>query len=259
MAELAKQRALITGAAEGIGWAIAQVFEREGAELVLLDNNEELIREKQPLLPRAEFLRCDVADLSALERVVLHATSGRRLHTLILNAAVGSYAGTAENLKPEEWDRVMGVNLKGAWYLAKLLIPHFRAHGGGTIIVINSIHREATYSAHFPYNVSKGGLTMLVRALALDYGKDGIRALGIAPGWIRTRNNERFLETVKNKDRVWEMIRASHPLGRIGEPQEVGELASFIASPRCPFLNGTTITLDGGLTAALPADISFIS
>lgn len=252
MGELAGKRIIITGAADGIGWGIAEVCHREGAQLVLFDLDPALIAEKRPLIPEAVWVQGSVASDADLERLVATATAAGRVDGLVNNAGVGSYAGTAENLASDDWDRVINVNLRGAWMLSRLLIPHLRVHGGGCLIFVSSVHATATYPAHFPYNVTKGGIRSMVQAFALDYGAVGIRAVGLAPGWTRTRNNERYLSTVPDPAGEWARVLAAHPLGRVGEPREMGEVASFLLSDRCPFITGTTLNVDGGLLAKMP-------
>ena len=117
---------------------------------------------------------------------------------------------------------------------------------------IGSIHETGTYARHFPYTVTKGGIRQMTKSLAIDYGDDNIRSVSVAPGWVRTVNNERYLESVDNPEEVWQKILDTHPLNRIAEPQEIGEVVSFVCSDRCRVLNGTSVVVDGGLTAAFP-------
>ncbi|MBN4074024.1 SDR family oxidoreductase [bacterium AH-315-E10] len=252
MDELKGKKAFITGAADGIGLGIADVFQREGAELVLFDVDQELLESRREQFPDALMIQGDCANMDDLERAVKDATAGGPVTSLINNAGVGSYNGCVDELSLDEWDRVMSVNLKGSWYLCKLFIPVMRKNGGGTIVFIGSVHEQVTFARHFPYNVTKGGIGMLTKSLALDYGKDNIRSVSISPGWVRTVNNERFLASVENPEETWQKVKDTHPLGRIGEPQEIGEMASFICSDRCCFLNGTSVIVDGGLTASMP-------
>jgi NAD(P)-dependent dehydrogenase (short-subunit alcohol dehydrogenase family) len=252
--ELDGKRILITGAAEGIGWGIASACARHGAELVLVDINAKLLAERGEELPAAQQVVADISSDSDLKRLVAEVTADAPLQGLVNNAAVNSYSGTATSVSTDDWDRVMAVNLRGSWMLSRLLIPHFAGQGGGVILHITSVHGDATFNAHFPYNLTKGAMNTLVQSLAIDFADDGIRSIGIAPGWVHTRNIDIFLDMSEDADAEMAKIKSFHPSRRIGRPDEIGELASFLLSDRCPYINGTVVTVDGGLCAQLPGN-----
>lgn len=249
--ELKNKLAVVTGAANGIGWGIANVFKRNGAKLVLVDIDKKLIEEKRKELPEAHWVCADLAKKADLERILEETLEQGTPDVLINNAAIGTYGKTASNIQEEDWDHVLNINLKSNWYLSKLFIPSFQKQKKGCFIYISSVHALMSDTAYFPYSVTKGGINALVRATAIDYGKDGIRSVGIAPGWVKTACVTDFLNSLENSEEEWKKVNAKHLIGRMGQPEEIGEMASFIASDRCSFLNGTIVTVDGGLTTQL--------
>jgi NAD(P)-dependent dehydrogenase (short-subunit alcohol dehydrogenase family) len=247
---------LITGAASGIGAAGAELFAAQGAALVLLDvdaaQGNRVAEAVNARGGRAVFVAGDAAsadDVSgAVRRAV--ATFGR-LDLLWANAGIG-VAKTVPEMTLDEWDRVLAVNLTGAFLLAKFGIPELAAAGGGTMVITGSANSFTADRSWAAYCASKGGLLMLCRALALDHASDGVRVNIVCPGsvatplheaWLATRPGGRPLAETREDD------RAAHPLGRFADPAEVAQAALFLSSAESSFTTGAPLLVDGGVTA----------
>jgi NAD(P)-dependent dehydrogenase (short-subunit alcohol dehydrogenase family) len=234
---------VVTGAAHGIGRAIAALYCREGAQVVLADRDEEAGRELE--CDRACFIRADVArpdDIATLFDAVARRYGA--LHVLVNDAGL-TVRGTPGEASLEDWEFCLNTNLRSAWLCAKAAVPLMQPHGG-SIINITSSHAHRTMQGFFPYSVSKGGMEALTRALAVEYGPVGIRANAIAPGMIRSRHTESVLAQYRDPAEAYRRILDSHPLRRIGDPQDIANAALFLASGESSFITGTTLLVDGG-------------
>ncbi len=249
---LDKKVALVTGAAKGIGVAIATGFVDAGAAAVLFDIDGQAARELAGRLSakgRALAIEGDVAreqDVkAAVERAVAEYGS---LDVLVNNAGI-EIAGAIPDYTLDQWDRQLGVNLKGAFLFAKHAIPHMRGRGGA-IVNISSVHALVSYPGNAAYDASKAGLVALTRALALDHGRDGIRVNSICPGYVDTPMTEAWLASVPDRAATERQMLAAHPLGRIGTPRDIAEAVLFLASDAASFITGASLVVDGGMTIA---------
>jgi meso-butanediol dehydrogenase/(S,S)-butanediol dehydrogenase/diacetyl reductase len=238
--------ALITGAASGIGAASVRVFTAEGARVVAAD-----IADAGPAAAAAGgaavAVRCDVTRAEDCEAAVAEAV--RRfggLDILFANAGVELDKSVMDTTEAE-WHRVLSVNLTGVFLCCRAAIPRMRARGGGAIVVTASANSFATEPAKAAYCASKGGLIMLVRSLAIDYGREGIRANAICPGWVETPMTTAFLASPEG--RKWG--NGLQPRGRVAAPEEVARVAAFLASEDAANVTGAALRVDGGLTAVL--------
>lgn len=244
--------ALVSGAAMGIGAGIAQRFSEAGATVVVFDINGERAAEAvKALAPgRAKAITGDVsceADVrSAVDETVTQFGS---LDVLVNNAGI-EVPGQVVDLTSADWDRQLGVNLKGAFFFSKYTIPHMRTQKRGVIINISSVHAFVSYAGNAAYDASKAGLIGLTRALALDHGSDGIRVNAICPGYIDTPLMDAWLATVPDPEATMRQVLSFHPLGRIGTPRDVAEAALFLASDAASFISGTYLVVDGAMTAS---------
>lgn len=244
--------AIITGGGRGIGAGIARRFAEEGAKVAILQRNS----------PPNETLDQDViyvkADLSNLEeiasavRTVVERLGG--LDILVNNAGI-MFEKTVEEMSETEWDQMMDINLKAPFVLTKQAIPHLRARGGGTIINIGSIEGLAANPGHPAYCASKAGIHGFTAAIAVDHGHEGIRCNAIAPGWINSDLSEAYIDSMPDSSRVRRELLAMHPVGRLGEPSDVGNLAVWLASEESAFVTGQVYVIDGGRTKKLPLPI----
>ncbi|HZB06116.1 MAG TPA: glucose 1-dehydrogenase [Thermoleophilaceae bacterium] len=240
---LAGKAALVTGASRGIGAAIAQRFVAEGARVV----NASLI---EPVYdnPAVISIVGDVSDPDGAKRLVGEA-AGRlgKLDILVNNAGVELEA-TIEHTSPDEWDRVMAVNAKGPFLCSKFALPYLRRTRG---VIVNTASVDAFWGEPelAAYCASKGAVLALTRCLALDHAGDGIRAVAICPGYVRTDLLEQFYDNQPDPEAARASLSQKHPLGRICEPAEVASLATWLASDEAAFVSGQPYVIDGALTA----------
>jgi NAD(P)-dependent dehydrogenase (short-subunit alcohol dehydrogenase family) len=243
--------AVVTGAASGIGRATARALAAEGAMVGIADVDEAGggrvaagIREAGG---DAFFRRADVRSLADLEAVVAEAADrGGRLDVLVNNAAV-SVAGSAGEMSEEDWAEVVDVNLTGVWRGMRAAIPRMLAQGGGSIVNLSSVQARVGLLGWAGYAASKGGIDALTRQAAVEYAPMGIRVNAIVPGTIATEMNERIMADSPDPDAVMAGWLAMHPIGRIGQPQEVAAAIVFLASDDASFVTGELLRVDGGL------------
>jgi NAD(P)-dependent dehydrogenase (short-subunit alcohol dehydrogenase family) len=148
-----------------------------------------------------------------------------------------------------EWDRFLDIDLKAAWLCARRAIPGMRDAGGGAIVNVASIHARLTRRGMFPYAAAKAGLVGLTRSMALELGRDGIRVNAVCPGFVRAGLVLERLEQAADRHEAERLMREQHPLGRIGEPEEIASVVAFLASDEASSVTGAAWTVDGGLSA----------
>ncbi|MBO6813225.1 MAG: SDR family oxidoreductase [Rhizobiaceae bacterium] len=248
---LEKKVAIVTGAAQGIGYAIAKRFLREKARVIIADVDEKAGQEAISALTKignARYVHCDVAQRLDVHNLVAGTIDEYgRIDVLVNNAGIVS-AGDFLTLSEEEFDRVMAVNLKGAFLCSQAVARHMVNQVGdgmeaGSIINISSINAVYALADQVPYSVSKGGLNQLTRVAAQSLAKYGIRVNAIGPGSISTQ----MLESVmaENADAKARILSRT-PMGRTGEPREIAAIAAFLASDDASYITGQTIYADGG-------------
>ena len=238
--------ALITGAGGGIGRAIARAFAREGAAVVVNDADDAAARAVAAELRAggtwAASVAADAADLDAHERLLAPALGEfGRVDVLVVNASFQAREAFLA-ARTETFDRTMGLNVRGAFFLARRVAAEMARTGGGRVIAIGSVHDEVPLRDHSAYAISKAALGMMVRALALELGPLGINVNAVSPGAIATARNPHLAEPEPRRS-----MAARIPLGRVGEPEDVAGAVVFLASPEAGYVTGTTIYADGGL------------
>ena len=248
---LADKVALVTGAAQGIGLACAQAFAREGAQVVIADLNEEA-GQRETLRLRAEgfavsFAACNVSKKAEVERAVAAAVNEfGRLDVLVANAGI-VHAAEFLDIEEADFDRVIAVNLKGIFLAGQAAARQMvKQGGGGAIINMSSVNAVLAIPNQVPYVVSKGAINQLTKVMSLSLAPHGIRVNGIGPGTILT---ELARTAVLGNREAEKKILSRTPLGRMGDPSEVANVAVFLASDEASYVTGQTIYPDGGRLA----------
>jgi len=247
MGRLRDKVAVVTGAARGIGRAIAERYAAEGARVMLADIDAEAGAEAARAIGgAASFVACDVGDkaqVTALIEAAVDAFGG--LDICVANAGIG-HAADFLDLDEADFDRVIRVNLKGVFLTGQAAARHMVAQGrGGAIIALSSCQAVMVIPTLAPYVASKGGINQLTKAMALSLADKGIRVNAIGPGSIRTE----MLQAVMTDDEMRRRILSRTPLGRVGEPAEIAGVAVFLASDDASYVTGQTIYADGGRLA----------
>jgi NAD(P)-dependent dehydrogenase (short-subunit alcohol dehydrogenase family) len=246
--DLTGKVAVITGASRGIGEAIARGFAEFGARVVVSSRKLEAVEAVAAALRadglEAAALATHMGDATAIRRLV-DETNRRygRIDVLISNAATNPVYGPLLDADDAAFDKIIGVNLKGPWQLARAALPYLRQHGG-SIVNISSIGALSPEPGLGLYSVSKAALVSLTKAMAQEWGGDGIRVNAICPGLIQTK----FSAALWQDERVLERFVANVSLGRIGQPEDVVGLAIFLASDAARYCTGAVFTVDGGYT-----------
>lgn len=245
--DLQGQVVLVTGAAQGLGRAIAEACAAHGADLVLADRDEATLADTARALrgQGAEVLALtvDVADPAALQRLSDHAWDWRgRIDTLVCNAGVQGPAGPLADITEDDWQRVMDINLRSAVRLCNALAPRMAGQGGGSLVLMASLAALRGNRSIGLYGLSKAALAQLARNLAVEWGPHNLRANAIAPGLIRTPLADGLLAD----DAFMARRLQATPLRRIGEPHEIAGLAVLLASRAGAFITGQTLVVDGG-------------
>jgi meso-butanediol dehydrogenase / (S,S)-butanediol dehydrogenase / diacetyl reductase len=249
--------AIVTGAGRGVGRATAVAFAREGGSVAVADVSEpdglETVRQAQAAGGRARFVPCDVARADDVRRLVDATVRGLGgVDILHNNAGVVKY-GTVVEQPEEDWDWIIGVNLKGAFLTCKYAIPEMRKRGGGAIVNTASVQAFASQHTVAAYSASKGAIVSFTKTVALDHAADNIRCNCIAPGSIRTSMLEDAANLFSPDDPAAALAEWGrlHPIGRVGRPEEVAKLVLFLASDDASFCTGGCYSVDGGLLASL--------
>jgi 3-oxoacyl-[acyl-carrier protein] reductase len=242
------KRAVITGAARGIGYAIAERFLREGAAVVLCDLHEDRLKtsiRELSALGDATGQVADVSDRAAVNAFVADALRDGPIDILVNNAGIGISTPFLE-LTDYLWDRTMAVNLKGAFHFAQAVLTGMIERGRGAIINIGSTNGMRGQPTMAHYNASKAAIISLTQTLAVEFAPMGIRVNCVCPGSIATELN---LKESGWSPEFLEQLRKHIPVRRFGLPEDVGWACAFVASDAANFMTGQTLVLDGGLLA----------
>lgn len=241
--------AIVTGAGSGIGQGIAKRLGAEGAKIVVdyvghSDGAEETARAIHTAGGEAEIVQADVTSLDAVGTLVDTAWSRFGSADILVNNAGMEKKSAFWDTTPDDYDKVMAVNLRGPFFLSQAFVRCLRdAEKPGRIVNISSVHEDIVFPGFATYCCSKGGLRMLMRDLAVELGPLGITVNNVAPGAISTPINKSLLENKPELD----ALLANIPLGRLGTPNDVAGLVAFLASDDAAYITGSTFVVDGGL------------
>jgi NAD(P)-dependent dehydrogenase (short-subunit alcohol dehydrogenase family) len=253
MGRLEGKTALITGASAGIGRACALAFVREGARIAAMARREDLLEALMAeILARggeAIAVPGDVTRAEDAERAVASVVERFGRFQILVNNAGIPFIGTAEQTSETDWNRVLAVNLTGTFLMSRAALPVLRRAGGGSIVNLGSVYGLVGRRERAAYAASKGGVTLLTQAMALDHAAEGIRVNCICPALVETELMGRIFERAPDAEAMRRARTAELPLGRLGKPEDVAALAVFLASDESAWMTGAAIPLDAGLTA----------
>ena len=239
---------LVTGAATGIGKAIAMEMARRGASVVVnyignASPAQDVVKTIQGEKGAALAIEADVSNAAQVSQMIAQTVSQfGHIDVLVNNAGIEKQAPFLD-LAESDWDRIIAVDLKGPFLCTQAAAREMAKRSKGTIINISSVHEDLPFPGYAPYCAAKGGLRMLCRDLALELAKHNINIVNVAPGAIDTPINE---STLKNPEKVLALKREI-PLGRVGQPADVAKLVCYLASDDASYITGTTVVIDGGL------------
>ncbi|HEY2434414.1 MAG TPA: SDR family oxidoreductase [Vicinamibacterales bacterium] len=255
MFELQGKMAVVTGAGSGIGAAIARVFAARGAQVAVVDRDEAAARQIADEIAAAggagSAHRCDVsqpAEVDALAATL--AAAHARIDILVNNAGI-AHVGTVETTAPDDMDRLYRVNIFGVYLCAHAIVPVMLRQGGGVILNMCSVAALVGIVDRFAYSMTKGAVLTMTRSIAADYVKRGIRCNCICPGRVHTPFVDGYL--AKNypgrEQEMMQTLSAYQPIGRMGRPEEIAQLALYLCSDEASFITGAAYPIDGGVTA----------
>jgi NAD(P)-dependent dehydrogenase (short-subunit alcohol dehydrogenase family) len=245
--------AVVTGAATGIGRASALLFAREGARVVIGDVNE---TEAQHTLRQADgemqFVRCDVQSTADVNALLQAAIDRYGRIDVMFNNAGRNFFGKVHEISDEQWEACLSLNLGGVFRGMRAAIPHMLRQGGGSIINTASIQAIVAFPNFAAYEAAKGGIVALTRAAALDYGADKIRVNAICPGVVRTPINPDLMDPARDSGAQMERWTRETPIQRVGEAEDIANIALYLASDESAWTTGQYFLVDGGLSIKGP-------
>lgn len=255
MKRVAGKVAIVTGGSLGIGRAACLALAAEGAAVAVTDikdaDGQDLVELIRTQGGNALYWHLDVSDEAAVKGVLENVYDEfKGLDVLVNNAGIAGMSKPTHEVREEEWDRVMDVNVKGVFFCTKHAIPYMQRGAGGSIINLSSIYGIVSSRDIPPYHASKGAVRLMTKTDALLYAKDGIRVNSIHPGFIWTPLVEKLAsESVEGVDEFRQNLDRLHPLGHVGEPDDIAMGIVFLASDESRFMTGSELVIDGGYTA----------
>ena len=251
MAQLTDKVAFVTAAGGAIAGATARRFSIEGAAVYCVDIDDDTVAQTVTTITKdggqATACHCDVTDETEVQNALEACVAEFGRLDIVFNAAAAREpSATVETMSLETWNEVVDVNLTGMFLVCKYAIPHLRDTGGGSIINIASTFGHIAWPERPAYMATKGAVRQLSRSIALDFAGDGIRANSISPGAIET---PRLLHRTPTMEQVRERMVPLHPIGRLGQPEDIANAALYLASDQSNFVTGSDMLVDGGFTA----------
>ncbi len=254
---LKNKTAIITGGGTGIGKASAVLFAKEGANVVICGRRKQKLKEvenavtkelglKEKDPERVLSISCDVSKQDDVNKLINKTIKQfNKIDVLINNAGVFGKQSIVHKYTLSDWEKIIDINLKGMFLLAKKVIPGMISNGGGSIINVASILGMVAIPEASAYNASKGGVIMFTRSIAVEYGRHNIRANSICPGVVKTPMTQGLLADKKISSSLLNL----YPMGRFGKPEDIAYGCLYFASDESSWVTGTTLTIDGGYTA----------
>ena len=250
VSRLKNKIALITGAGTGIGRAIALAYAREGAQLILVGRRKKLLESVAKEAGGAPLVVSgDVCVQRDIDRVLSEATSHfGGIHVLVNNAGI-LHIGTAEQITEAQWDETFNVNVRGVWLLSRSVLPYMRKAGGGSIVNVASVLGINGARNRASYAPSKGAVILLTKCMAIDHGAENIRVNAICPSFVETDLTAEVIRKAPDPAAVRRERIAVHPIGRLGQPEDIAGLAVYLASDESSWMTGAALPVDGGYLA----------
>ena len=241
---------IITGAGSGIGRACAIAMAKEGARVALVGRRKDRIEEvAREIGESAVAIAADVSKTKEINRLLEEAVQRFGGLNFLLNNAGVLHVGTSEQITEEQWDETFNVNVRGLWLLSRAALPHIRTAGGGSIINVASILGLVGARNRAADASSKGAVVQLTKSMAIDHGHENIRVNAICPSFVETELTERLIGQATDAAAFRKERIAAHPLGRLGQPEDIAGLAIYLASEESSWMTGAALPVDGGYAA----------
>jgi len=246
--------AIVTGGALGIGKASCLLLAKEGAKVAVTDildkEGQEVVKEIKNNGGMALFWHLDVSNEKEVQKTFadIHNKFGK-IDVLVNNAGIAGVSKPTHEITEEEWDKVMAVNVKGVFFCTKHVIPFMKKTGNGSIINLSSIYGIVSSPDVPPYHASKGAVRIMTKTDAFLYAKDKIRVNSVHPGFIWTPMVENYAKSQGDVEEVRKVLDSLHPIGHVGEPDDIAYGIVYLASDESKFVTGSELVIDGGYTA----------
>ena len=241
--------AIITGGGSGIGEAISKRFASEGAEVIILDIDEKLARKVADHI-NGKYFQCDISDFNSVETVFKKISDAESYPDILVNNAGIAHIGNAMNTDPDDFDRIMRVNVRGPYLCIRAIVPSMIKKGGGSILNLASVASNLGIPDRFAYSTSKGAVYTMTLSVARDFVEKGIRCNCLCPARVHTPFVDNYLkENYPGKEKeMFTQLEATQPIGRMAKPSEIASLATYICSDEASFVTGSAFDIDGGFT-----------
>jgi NAD(P)-dependent dehydrogenase (short-subunit alcohol dehydrogenase family) len=253
--DVSNKVAIVTGGAKGIGLASAECLIRQGAEVMIVDWSEDAAsaaaKSLAALSEGVDFVVADISRVADVEKAI-RTTVDRfgGVDILVNNAGIQTF-GDPVTTTEEVWDKTMNVNLKGHWLMSKFAIPEMLKRGKGSIVNVASVQGLASQRNVVAYSTSKHAMIGLTRSMAVDMASRNVRVNCVCPGTVNTPMVQSIIEMDRDPEGLKKILDKMHPLGRVAQPSEIGEVIAFLASDRASFMTGSIVVVDGGLIVPL--------